>query len=77
MTARNLSTAGVQPAPGDHTLGEFMRRLQALRALSYCDLAIAELETLPERTTADELLLANYRREASRLVSELGARVRS
>lgn len=70
MTARTLE-AGVQPAPGVSTLEHFLRRWSALRRLSFCTRAIAELELLDEPSIADALLLAKYRAAAERLVAEL------
>jgi len=48
-----------------------MRRLQALRSLSFCTRAIAELELIDEPTAYDLQLLARYRAAAARLAREV------
>lgn len=72
MNASDLATEQVQPAPGDSTITRVLLRIGALRRLSYCCRAIAELEALPLPTLTDELLLATYRERRARLAGELG-----
>lgn len=75
INASHLAQAGVQPQPGDSTITRVLLRIGALRRLSQCCRAIAELEALPNPTLTDQLLLARYRERRARLAAELGLEV--